>query len=372
MDSKPFVFTLFSCLFIILFLYSKHVSNYIPSKQPNIKVEKSNIDNHLKSNSNEMEASQERDLKQWMVEKENYFRQDKERIQNICKRYNVTRRKLVDEKVVFVDRSHRIATCIIAKVGSTTWKFLFKDMLPSKIREKLTKPLGKDLGIHKQWAMAIKQYYTINQTSVSGRVSNQVAPYLINNFLRSNQILTFSFVRHPFERLVSAYNDKLGSGRIKMKAKFIQEWFKEEVSFSSFVDLVLYQYQESCYPNYTQTSWLRTKWINENCEYKLNAHWRPFGFSCSYCDINYDFIGRLETWNDDLNYIIRKRGLEKVLPLQRAKNLHLHSAKQERYQNTQEMTKAYFSKLNEKQKEALYHMFRIDFEMFNYDPNIYL
>ena len=36
------------------------------------------------------------------------------------------------------------------------------------------------------------------------------------------------------------------------------------------------------------------------------------------------------------------------------------------------MTKEYFSKLNKKQKEALYHMYRMDFELFNYDPNIYI
>ena len=99
---------------------------------------------------------------------------------------------------------------------------------------------------------------------------------------------------------------------------------------------------------------------------------RPFGLKCSYCDINYDFIGRLETWNDDVSYIIRKRGLEKVLPLQKACNLKHHSAKKERDQSTKQMTKAYFSKLNKKQKEALYHMYRMDFELFNYDPNIYI
>ena len=99
---------------------------------------------------------------------------------------------------------------------------------------------------------------------------------------------------------------------------------------------------------------------------------RPFGLKCSYCDINYDFIGRLKTWNDDVSYIIRKRGLEKVLPLQKACNFKHHSAKKERDQSTKQMTKEYFSKLNKKQKEALYHMYRMDFELFNYDPNIYI
>ena len=67
------------------------------------------------------------------------------------------------------------------------------------------------------------------------------SPYFINNFFRSYQILSFSFVRHPFERLVSAYNDKFKRGRKKIKDRYAKEWFKEEVSFSSFVDLILYE-----------------------------------------------------------------------------------------------------------------------------------
>ena len=75
----------------------------------------------------------------------------------------------------------------------------------------------------------------------------------------------------------------------------------------------------------------------------------------------------METWNDDLDYIIRKRGLEKVLPLPKAAK-NCHSSKL----STKEMTKEYFDTLSQRQKEDLYHMFRLDFEMFNYDPKMYL
>ena len=64
----------------------------------------------------------------------------------------------------------------------------------------------------------------------------------------------------------------------------------------------------------------------------------------------------METWNDDLNYIIRKRGLEQVLPLQKANSSHRHSSRH----NTKEITKEYFNTLSQKQKEDLYHMFRLD------------
>ena len=258
--------------------------------------------------------------------------------------------------------------------------------MPSNIRENLTrkatqimKKIGNDpLNIHKQWALALKNFFTINETALTDSFSNQIAPSLINSFLNRNHILTFSFVRHPFERLVSAYNDKFRGNQIRgfgeSNSEFVKEWFAKEKSFSSFVNFILYQYQQRCYPNYTKYSWRRTNLFNKTCKYNgkifIDAHWRPFAFKCLYCDINYDVIGRLETWNDDVTYIIRKWGLEKVLPLKKATNAHEHSA-EETHQNTIEKTKEYFSKLSKTQKNDLYHMFSMDFEMFNYDPKIY-
>ena len=76
----------------------------------------------------------------------------------------------------------------------------------------------------------------------------------------------------------------------------------------------------------------------------------------------------METWNEDLYYIIQKVGLQKVFPFNKANTSHINAGKL----NTIEKTGEYFDKLSQKQKEDLYHMFQLDFEMFNYDPKIYL
>ena len=186
--------------------------------------------------------------------------------------------------------------------------------------------------------------------------------------MTSNQILSFSFVRHPFERLVSAYKNKFGENTKEFNRNYYPRvfswWFKGERSFSSFVDLVLYQFRRSCNPNNTNASRIDTNCSDATCEDKIDTHWRPFTFKCSYCDINYDLIGRMETWNDDLNYIIRKRGLEKYISA--SSNQNPSNVR------TEEMTKEYFDTLSQKQKEDLFHMFRLDFEMFNYDAEKYL
>ena len=351
---------------MITFLHVKYFLNYTPSKQQKVKV-----GIQLKSNSNQDKVAKEQDLRQWMNEKEKNYRKDKDRIKSICKKYNVKHKKSFGKNNIYVDRNHKIGFCTHAKVGSSTWRYHMRDLLPPKIFEKLAKKYKLTAEtMPLKWLGPMLPYYAIPQNTVSGGLSNRISPYSINNFLSSNQILSFSFVRHPFERLVSAYNDKFEIQRYRFLKKY-EWWFrKKEVSFSSFVDLVLYQYRTSCYPNSTPASRIRTNLANENCEYKVNIHWRPFAFKCSYCDINYDLIGRMETWNDDINYIIRKRGLENVLPLQKT-NISHHSSKEHIHRSTKEMTKEYFNTLNQKQKEDLYHMFRLDFEMFNYDHKIY-
>ena len=75
----------------------------------------------------------------------------------------------------------------------------------------------------------------------------------------------------------------------------------------------------------------------------------------------------METWSDDLEYIIRKKGLEKFLQSEDSDSIH-HSTKGK----TQKTARAYFSKLTSKQRVDLYNMFHMDFEMFNYDPTPYL
>ena len=366
MKSKHFIFLLFSLILIIEYLYSKNVSNYIPAKQEKHKIEESRVFDVPKSKSSQTQKPQKLDLNQWMIQKESGYQKDRKRIHEVCRKYNIPKRKIINKEFLEVDRKHKMALCSHAKVGSTTWHSLFEKLLPTKFHEELTKKFGKEVLLGwGEWTL--KNYFILTKHDFAGGFSDWIAPYLINNYLRKKKFLSFSFVRHPFERLVSAYTDKINDGF--MKANGYEKWFQNDKSFSSFVNLVLHEYRTSCYPGSTQHSRIRTNWYNKNCEYKVNRHWRPFVFRCSYCDINYDIIGRMETWNDDLNYIIRKRGIENTLPPQKANISFTHHSWK---QNTEQMTIKHFSTLSDKQKEDLYNMFRMDFEMFNYDPKIYL
>ena len=103
---------------------------------------------------------------------------------------------------------------------------------------------------------------------------------------------------HISFRLVSAYVDKVVGGKYKRL---------QGLNFSSFVNLVLKQYNESeCHEYY-----------NDPCS-SVDQHWRPFTARCAYCDIPYDVVGRIETFQEDIRYILLKKNLTTVIPLKKA------------------------------------------------------
>ena len=104
---------------------------------------------------------------------------------------------------------------------------------------------------------------------------------------------------------------------------------------------------------------------------------------CDYCHIRYDIIGRLEHLEDDLEYIAAVNNFTSDLHSLKD-NLHMHPSGTETFEmpnehlikkngmkEKTEKTKRYFMQLNTKQRKNIYHMYKIDFEMFGYSPEPY-
>ena len=172
------------------------------------------------------------------------------------------------------------------------------------------------------------------------------------DFKLENDIHLFTFVRHPFERLISAYKSKvlhrtyIGDQRTKALLEDIK-------SFSDFVDFV----------------------IHENDRQGVNAHWKTISQKCHHCAIPYNVIGRMETFDEDLNYIILQLGLENILPIKNINTLSNTNRDSKQHKANEDKKKEcleYFSKLTRSQIEQLYQIYKIDFEMFGYSAKDYL
>ena len=142
-------------------------------------------------------------------------------------------------------------------------------------------------------------------------------------------------------RLVSAYEDK--------KYKLIDSLKKlKSVSFPKFITEV-FAAQDS--------------------------HFTPLYEVCKYCFIRYDFIGRIEKYDEDIQYVAEKNNFTYILNMEKADRLNAAEVHQNITQTgalgrNQKVT-YYFSQLSKSLLSRIKQHYRVDFEMFGYDPHYY-
>ena len=273
----------------------------------------------------------------WMKQMEAKHSKVIENIERICRKYKKDNSTEIPLKSLMVDPKHHLAYCRNAKVGSTTW-FHYFDMLVPEINTTMERIwterwLG---GKNRRKLIRIFNANKIFEHSWINRSS-------YDEFAKNNNLTTFTFVRHPFERIVSAYNSKIVNST-KMKYR--------EFEYKSF-------------PDFVERGVLRE--LESEKESRVNIHWKPFIDRCHHCSIPYTVIGRIETFQEDFEYIVRKNNLEEVFDL---KNNPLFHSPNSSKKDTKKETMKYFLQLNISQIQRLYNAYKIDFELFGYDIDV--
>ena len=188
-------------------------------------------------------------------------------IKNVCSKSPILSKVGHDtypmDKLILYN-THKIVYCLQPKVGSTSILNLFLNLLPEK---------------DQHWKIS---YDNIHQKMYK-EFSMKVAQHKIKlkKLVNKNHYFAFSFVRHPFDRLVSAYVDKIESNKTGYFQLHIANIKKKygDVTFNNFLLYVL------------------------STKGDPNEHWIPFYKTCSYCNFGYDqFIGRMETFERDMWY----------------------------------------------------------------------
>ena len=143
----------------------------------------------------------------WLKEKEKAYLKLNENIRSVCLKNKLNTHFPVALENFMVEKKHKIAYCRNAKVGTSTWMQHFNALLDPEHQKKISyiRPehmVGKKMNWHD---------FVPRQFSVQKQTGMKFDFESLKKYFIDNEYLTFSFVRHPFDRIVSAYKDKVKS-----------------------------------------------------------------------------------------------------------------------------------------------------------------
>ena len=95
----------------------------------------------------------------------------------------------------------------------------------------------------------------------------------------------------------------------------------------------------------------------------INSLFRPYYSNCFYCHVKYDVIGRLEDFSDDVLYIALKQNLTSLLP-----ELSKTHRKSKGMSSSDNKVEHYMSQLSDHHRKKLFELYKLDFDLFGYDP----
>ncbi|XP_058136106.1 carbohydrate sulfotransferase 8 [Dasypus novemcinctus] len=263
--------------------------------------------------------------------------QERKRVmREACAKYRASssRRAVTPRHVsrIFVEDRHRVLYCEVPKAGCSNWKRVL--MVLAGLAS----------------STAAIQHDTVHYGSALRRLDTFDRQGILHRLGTYTKML---FVREPFERLVSAFRDK----------------FEHPNSYYHpvFGKAILARYRANASREALRTgSGVR---FPEFVQYLLDVH-RPVGMDihwdhvsrlCSPCLVDYDFVGKFESMEDDANFFLSLIRAPRNLTFPRFKDRHSQEAR-----TTARITRQYFAQLSALQRQRAYDFYYMDYLMFNY------
>lgn len=162
----------------------------------------------------------------------------------------------------------------------------------------------------------------------------------------------FLFVRHPFERLLSAYRNKLEQ-RQQDSSRYFQSRFGRRIVRRYRANATARALRDGDDVTFAEFA----EFVADTRDTVFNEHWAPIDRLCRPCAVNYDFVGKHESLFQDSDYLLR----------------HVVGAPDDvRFpkgpdSSTSARLSRYFAPLPHRTIVRLYGIFELDFKLFGYD-----
>ena len=246
----------------------------------------------------------------------------------------------IDWKDIHFSDSRRVIYCVNCKVASMSWR-----------RTLIWMTGGPFEGL------------TINNLPFA-RFLNRFLPRITiltknERERRLKEYFKFTFFRHPVERLVSAYKDRLVCMNHGNLRQAIAEKYKllppDMPPNKTFIPPFQYFAQYVLYERKTR---------KQNMDY----HWRPQSEVCSPCVLKFDFIGHYESLSTESEYIIRTLDERYVVANNRSLSYNVTDFRlaftNSRKSST--VTQMLYSTLSPNLQRSLLDLYKDDYAMFGY------
>lgn len=200
---------------------------------------------------------------------------------------------------VTTDSKHNLMFCPMCKLASTYWTRFFKLIALQDKNKTIETPYDIPLSIARPTAERLK-------------ITRGISGTLVNNYYK------FMFVRDPYARILSAYVDKLFApnptfwrGHCRGIIKVFRSPSKSRSTCGS--DLTFEEYVRAIVQAHQKPFEIG----------RTDCHDSSFMGSCHPCEVQYDFIGKMENFTADSYFLYEKFNFTRTLNLLKTKGKQL-------------------------------------------------
>lgn len=203
------------------------------------------------------------------VFRESVYALRRETLRQGCKSLNRTMTNEFTSSRYLIEKQHKILYCPIPKVGSTFWSIALTVIGSKKEKRSIFDLTLGDARLPKLPSLTADEKVSLIENGTS-----------------------LIFIRDPYARLFSCYENKLynadkafwkttGKEVVKYVRKSASK-YGYDVTFPEFISYILHQHETF---------------------QSINIHFKPMHEICDPCKHEFHYIGKLETFKDDVEYI---------------------------------------------------------------------